>query len=351
MELILASHSSYPRIGESAEFQSLRRTIASWEKGEKTDSDLRAAEDRMTELALSEQAEAGLDVVTDGQIRWYDPVSHLAGKLQGVRINGLLRFFDTNFYFRQPAIESEIKRTKPLIVEEFVFAKKKSARPVKPVLTGPYTLARLSIQDEGKAGDFEKTLAGYSGALAEEVKAGLQRARADLFLHPGAHPSIAQDHPVDVLPFAQQVCGGDDGREVLRSADVAREHDAEPRRQLARLRIARRNRHSPVEGLGAVRQIADALARHAVRLDRRDECARLHEHPVAAAIDPAHESVCGSEEQPVAHCAGGREALRPEILHPEQDRRALQGPQRARRDADRHRRGLVDEDGIEAAAR
>ena len=171
MELILASHSSYPRIGESAEFQSLRRTIASWEKGEKTDSDLRAAEDRMTELALTEQAEAGLDVVTDGQIRWYDPVSHLAGKLQGVRINGLLRFFDTNFYFRQPAIESEIKRTKPLIVEEFVFAKKKSARPVKPVLTGPYTLARLSIEGEGKTGGFEKALEGYTAALGEEVAA------------------------------------------------------------------------------------------------------------------------------------------------------------------------------------
>ncbi len=171
MELILASHSSYPRIGESAEFQSLRRTIAAWEKGEKTGSDLHAAEDRMTELALSEQAGAGLDVVTDGQIRWYDPVSHLAGKLQGVRINGLLRFFDTNFYFRQPVIESEIKRTKPLIVEEFVFAKGKTARTVKPVLTGPYTLARLSIEDENQPGGFEKALEGYTAALGEEVAA------------------------------------------------------------------------------------------------------------------------------------------------------------------------------------
>ncbi|MBI1983867.1 MAG: hypothetical protein HYS61_06685, partial [Acidobacteria bacterium] len=77
MELILASHSSYPRIGESGDFQSLRRTIARWEKGEATDSDLCAAEDYMTELALAEQIEAGLDVVTDGQIHWYDPISHL----------------------------------------------------------------------------------------------------------------------------------------------------------------------------------------------------------------------------------------------------------------------------------
>ncbi len=179
MELLLASHSSYPRIGESAEFQSLRRTIAAWEKGEKNDADLRAAEDRMTELALSEQAAAGLDVVTDGQIRWYDPISHLAGKLQGVRINGLLRFFDTNFYFRQPVIESEIKRTKALLVDEFNFARAKAARPVKAVLTGPYTLARLSIDPENKSGGFQKALEGYTAALGEEV-AALAAAGASL---------------------------------------------------------------------------------------------------------------------------------------------------------------------------
>lgn len=171
MELILANHSSYPRIGERADYQLLRRTIAQWEKGEKTDADLRAAEDRMTELALAEQIEAGLDLVTDGQIRWYDPVSHIAGKLSGVRIAGLLRFFDTNSYFRQPVAESEIGRTRPLVAEEFLFAAAKSSRPVKPVLTGPYTLARLSIAGGNNGRGFDKLLAGYTNALAAEVGA------------------------------------------------------------------------------------------------------------------------------------------------------------------------------------
>src|SRR2546425_12700459 len=91
MELTLANHSSYPRIGDDADDQVLRRTIAQWEKREKTERELRAAEDAMTERALREQIDAGLDLVTDGQVRWYDPVSHLAGKLKGIRINGLLR--------------------------------------------------------------------------------------------------------------------------------------------------------------------------------------------------------------------------------------------------------------------
>ncbi len=53
MQLTLTNHSSYPRIGESPEYQRLRRTIARWEKGEKTEADRSAAEDRMTKLALS----------------------------------------------------------------------------------------------------------------------------------------------------------------------------------------------------------------------------------------------------------------------------------------------------------
>src|SRR5947208_12644940 len=187
MELTLANHSSYPRIGDDAEEQLLRRTIAQRERGEKTDADVRAAEDSLAELAVGEQIDAGLDVVTDGLVRWYDPISHLAGKLGGVRIAGLLRFFDTNFYFRQPAVYAKIERTRPLVVEEFLFAQRKSSRPVKAVLTGPYTLARLSIEDasptnggsSGAATRFNRLLDGYTPALAEEV-AALAQAGATL---------------------------------------------------------------------------------------------------------------------------------------------------------------------------
>jgi 5-methyltetrahydropteroyltriglutamate--homocysteine methyltransferase len=170
MDLIAANHSSYPRIGEDAEEQILRRTIGQFDRGEKAEADVHAAENRLTELALEEQAAAGLDVVTDGQIRWYDPVSHLAGKLEGVRINGLLRFFDTNFYFRQPVVSSPPIRREALLVDEFRFAQARSRRAVKAVLTGAYTLARLSLPEDG-VGGFEKLIEGYTAALAKEVAA------------------------------------------------------------------------------------------------------------------------------------------------------------------------------------
>jgi len=171
MELTLCNHSSYPRIGDDAEHQLLRRTLAQWDKGERTEEAVQAAQDRMTELALAEQAAAGLDLVTDGQIRWSDPISHLAAKLSGVRINGLLRFFDTNFYFRQPVVQDKPARTAPLLLDEFKFAREKSLRPVKVVLTGPYTLARHSIEENGGAGGFDRMLEAYTAALATEVAA------------------------------------------------------------------------------------------------------------------------------------------------------------------------------------
>lgn len=199
MELVLANHSSYPRIGDDADHQLLRRAIAQRDKGEKTDQDVRAAEERLTELALEEQIAAGLDLVTDGQIRWYDPISHLAGKLAGVRINGLLRFFDTNFYFRQPVVKSPPRRTRALLVDDFNFAKAKSSRSLKVVLTGPYTLARLSIEENGGAGGFEKILREYTEALGEEI-ASLARAGASfiqveepaMLRHPEDFPRVEQ---------------------------------------------------------------------------------------------------------------------------------------------------------------
>jgi 5-methyltetrahydropteroyltriglutamate--homocysteine methyltransferase len=198
MDLILANHSSYPRIGDDADHQLLRRTLAQRDKGEKTDQDVRAAEERLTELALEEQIAAGLDLVTDGQIRWYDPISHLAGKLAGVRISGLLRFFDTNFYFRQPVVKSQPRRTRALLVDDFSFAQARSSRPLKAVLTGPYTLARLSIEENG-GGGFEKILQGYAEALGEEI-ASLARAGASFIQV--EEPAVLR-HPEDFPRFEQ----------------------------------------------------------------------------------------------------------------------------------------------------
>lgn len=166
MELILTNTGSYPRIGDNPEQQRLRKVVASFDRREAALADVERVEEDVTLEALNEQLIAGIDLVTDGQIRWYDPISHITGKLDGVRIGGLLRFFDTNFYFRQPMVEGEIKWKEPILKNEFLFAKSNSSKPVKSVITGPYTLA---VHSAGKF-DLAKLAFGYAEAIAKEVE-------------------------------------------------------------------------------------------------------------------------------------------------------------------------------------
>lgn len=113
MKLPLASAGSYPRIGDSPELQVLRRTIALADRGERTTADLTDAEHEMTRRAIEEQARAGIELLTDSLVLWHDPISHLAGRLEGAEVGGLLRFFDTNFYVRQPVLRKPLPSCTP----------------------------------------------------------------------------------------------------------------------------------------------------------------------------------------------------------------------------------------------
>lgn len=178
MELILTTAGSYPRIGDAQELQRHRRAYAQHERGEIGAEQWRRVEDEVTAGVIQEQSDAGVEVVTDGQIRWYDPYSHFARRFEGAEINGLLRFFDTNFYFRQPVVKGPIRRKVPILLPEYEFARSVASRPVKPVLTGPYTLARGSILQGGYRSVHDLALA-YAEALGEEVR-DLAQAKAQL---------------------------------------------------------------------------------------------------------------------------------------------------------------------------
>ncbi len=187
---------SYPKIPNRPRPARLRNAINRLDRGEIDEAELRRVEDEVTVEVLEEQAEAGLDLLTDGQIRWEDEQTYLARKLSGVSINGLTRWFDTNMYYRQPVIEGPVAWREPITVRDYTFAVEHSAKPVKPVLTGPYTLARLSVDQHYGAVD---ALAGaLAEALNQEAKA-LQEAGATLIQF--NEPAILQ-HKEDFSQFA-----------------------------------------------------------------------------------------------------------------------------------------------------
>ena len=188
---------SYPRIGDTAEEQALRRGIARVDRGEMDEAGLRSIEQEVVQTVLREQNEAGIELVTDGQISWYDSQSHLAGKLASVEINGLSRYFDTNTYYRQPVVRGPVSRTGSIVVDEWKFAQAHSKAPVKAVLTGPVTLASLALDKHYRS---KKALAlDLATALAEEADA-LARTGAS---HVQIDEPILTRHPEDLALVAE----------------------------------------------------------------------------------------------------------------------------------------------------
>ncbi len=132
--------------------------------------------DRITRESIDLQVRAGLDLVTDGLVRRMDPVTQIAGRLDGITLGERRAGFPgSGASYRVPIVSAEIAWKGPILCEDFLFARDGSTKPVKPVLTGPYTLARVA---EDRAYDDRMALAmALAIALNQELRA-LQAAGA-----------------------------------------------------------------------------------------------------------------------------------------------------------------------------
>lgn len=134
---------AYPKIGDTAEEQNLRRSLHQFDKGEMSEEDLEQVKNEVTEEIIREQLNSGIDIVTDGLVRWDDPLTYITSRIFGFEMGGLIRYFDTNTFYRQPVVETRLEFAKPIFVSDYQFAQERSTKPVKIVLTGPYTLSKL----------------------------------------------------------------------------------------------------------------------------------------------------------------------------------------------------------------
>ncbi len=188
---------TYPRIGDTHEEQVLRRAIGRFDKGEISEAEVRAAEQEVVQAVLQEQADAGIDVITDGLVPWYDSQSHFARALSGIEIGGLVRYFDTNTYYRQPIVRGAVAWTRPILVDEWRFAQAHSRSPVKAVLTGPATLASLALDTHYHKK--RSLVLDLAQALAQEgrelVRAGAKHLQVD--------EPILTRHPEDLALAAE----------------------------------------------------------------------------------------------------------------------------------------------------
>ncbi len=192
--MISSALGSYPRIGEGAEAQRRRRATQKFQAGGLAREEVAAIEDEVTAEVLREQAAAGVDWVTDGLVRWEDGQTYFSDLLEGFRRGQLIRYFDTNTYYRQPVAVAPVRYAGPITVADYRFAAAHSAQPVRPVVTGPYTLARLS--DDRHYGNPEALAADLAAALNQELRALADAGASMLQVDEPALTGHPEDEPL-----------------------------------------------------------------------------------------------------------------------------------------------------------
>ena len=130
---------------------------------------LAEAQDDATLLAIRAQEAAGLDIVTDGEIRRESYSNRFATALQGVDIDHPGTALDRSGHPNPvPRIVGPIKRLRPVEVDDLRFLRRHTERPVKITMPGPFTMSQQA-QNDFYGTDAEAAMA-YAVAVNEEIR-------------------------------------------------------------------------------------------------------------------------------------------------------------------------------------
>lgn len=140
-------------------------------KNKITLADLEQVERRATEFWIRQQEEMGVDVLVDGEMYRGDMVAYFAGKLTGFEEGGLVRSYG-NRYYHKPIITGEVRWESPMTVDWWKYAQGLTSRPVKGMLTGPYTVMDWSFNEYYP--DRRATCLAVAVPIRQEVEALIQ---------------------------------------------------------------------------------------------------------------------------------------------------------------------------------
>jgi 5-methyltetrahydropteroyltriglutamate--homocysteine methyltransferase len=139
------------------------------QKGEISHSEFKSLEDRAVDEAVELQKRAGLEMMTDGEMRRYAFYGHLIDAVEGFD-----KFGGWAIPFRnekgeevvqpRPVVVSKLRRKRPLCAEEFIYLRARSDHPAKTTM--------ISAQQAAAYYDNKKSFAAYpkiDGYLADLV--------------------------------------------------------------------------------------------------------------------------------------------------------------------------------------
>jgi len=140
-------------------------------RGELSQDALETMEHEETIKVLKRQEEIGLDILVDGELYRGDMTTYFAERMPGFAISNPVRSYG-NRYYRKPIAVGPIRRKKPLTVEWWKFAQAQTSKPVKGMLTGPYTMMDWAFNEhypsrEAMAMDLAEAIREEALALQE----------------------------------------------------------------------------------------------------------------------------------------------------------------------------------------
>jgi 5-methyltetrahydropteroyltriglutamate--homocysteine methyltransferase len=142
------------------------------------EGELEAAQDAATLMAVQDQVDAGIDIVTDGEIRRESYFNRFATALEGVDVDlpGQVYGRDGTLQF-VPRVTGPIRRPKPVQARDVEFLRRATTKPIKMTVPGPFTMMRMA-KDE-YYNDKRALVLAYARAVNEELR-DLKAAGADV---------------------------------------------------------------------------------------------------------------------------------------------------------------------------
>jgi 5-methyltetrahydropteroyltriglutamate--homocysteine methyltransferase len=144
--------------------------------GELSDAEFKKIEDRAVDEAIDTQIKAGLDVITDGEMRRYAFFGHLIDAVEGYDKFGgwAIPFHDDEGHelvFKRPVVVSKLRRVRPLCEEEFVYLRAKTDHPSKvTIISAQQAAAYYNAEtSKGAYASIEAYLADLVDILKTEV--------------------------------------------------------------------------------------------------------------------------------------------------------------------------------------
>jgi 5-methyltetrahydropteroyltriglutamate--homocysteine methyltransferase len=168
------------------------------------------AQDDATRLAVRDMEEAGIDVVTDGEIRRESYSNYFANALEGLDLDEPGTAMDrTGHPNPVPRIVGPIRRARQVQVRDAEFLRALTSRSVRITVPGPFTMSQQAQNDHYP--DLRSLALAYAEAVNEELR-DLAAAGADVLQidepYLQARPDDAREYALEAIARAFDGVGG-----------------------------------------------------------------------------------------------------------------------------------------------